>query len=637
MSGDSAARDANADAGADPGAGAAQWTLDVPPALQTVCESFGLTSFERDLLLLCAGVELDASIARLCAAARGVSVQTPLTLSFAMAVLADAHWSALTPSSALRRWYLVELSAPDGLMHSALRISERVLHFLAGIDQFDARLQAVAERQRAPDVLPAPHVRVAERLASLWSEHDDAQPPPIVQLCDAQATPSCHIVAAACRSLGVAVLKLRAADIPHAPAERGTLARISERDCVLSGSALIVECLDAQQNSAEEDAALAFASQVSTRIVLLAATPVSGMSRPVLRFDLDRATARERREFWHDALGEEVATRLNGGVERLAAHFDLDAPSIRAIVDAGDASIGAEVSGNARVEAGREALWEGCRRQARASLAGLADRIEPVARWDDLVLPVGATELLREIAVHVRSHGRVFDDWGFSGKSSRGTGVCALFAGPSGTGKTMAAEVLANDLDLDLFRVDLSRVVSKYIGETEKNLARIFDAGEASGAILLFDEADALFGKRSDVKDSHDRYANIEVSYLLQRMECYRNGVAILTTNMKSALDQAFWRRLRFIVSFQFPDAALRAEIWRRVFPAGAPVADLDIRKLSRLNVAGGSIHNIAVNAAFRAADEGCAIGMQQLRWAARQEYAKANRLPSDAETGDWQ
>src|SRR5204862_5706096 len=183
--------------------------------------------------------------------------------------------------------------------------------------------------------------------------------------------------------------------------------------------------------------------------------------------------------------------------------------------------------------------------------------------WDDLVLPKAETDLLRQISAQVGQRNKVYQEWGFDRKMNRGFGISALFAGDSGTGKTMAAEVIANELRLNLYRIDLSQVVNKYIGETEKNLRRLFDAAEEGGAILLFDEADALFGKRSEVKDSHDRYANIEVSYLLQRMEAYR-GLAVLTTNLKNSLDTAFLRRLRFVVTFPFPDPAQRAAIWRR-------------------------------------------------------------------------
>ena len=204
---------------------------------------------------------------------------------------------------------------------------------------------------------------------------------------------------------------------------------------------------------------------------------------------------------------------------------------------------------------------------------------------------------------------------------------------PAARARRWRREVLANELRLDLYRIDLSQVVSKYIGETEKNLRRVFDAAEEGGAILLFDEADALFGKRSEVKDSHDRYANIEVSYLLQRMEAYR-GLAILTTNMKHALDTAFLRRLRFVVHFPFPDAAQRAEIWRRVFPPHTPTEGLDVRRLAQLNVAGGNIRNIALNAAFLAADAGESVGHPHLLLAARGEYAKLEKPLTEAEMG---
>jgi SpoVK/Ycf46/Vps4 family AAA+-type ATPase len=210
-----------------------------------------------------------------------------------------------------------------------------------------------------------------------------------------------------------------------------------------------------------------------------------------------------------------------------------------------------------------------------------------------------------------------------------------MFAGPSGTGKTMAGEMLANELQLDLCRIDLSQVISKYIGETEKNLRRVFDAAEDGASILLFDEADALFGKRSEVKDSHDRYSNIEVSYLLQRMEQYR-GLAILTTNRKDALDTAFLRRIRFVVEFPFPEAAQRAEMWQRVFPRQTPTDGLRVEKLARLHAAGGNIRNIAMGAAFLAADAGEPVRMTHLLSAAKAEFAKLERPLSDLETAGW-
>jgi SpoVK/Ycf46/Vps4 family AAA+-type ATPase len=230
---------------------------------------------------------------------------------------------------------------------------------------------------------------------------------------------------------------------------------------------------------------------------------------------------------------------------------------------------------------------------------------------------------------------KVHEFWGFGRTSARGLGVSALFTGESGTGKTMAAEVLARELHLELYRIDLSAVVSKYIGETEKNLARLFDAAERGGSILLFDEADALFGKRSEVRDSHDRYANIEVSYLLQRMEAYR-GLAILTSNQKAALDAAFHRRLRFIVEFPFPSAVERESIWRGVFPPETPIRALDYARLSQLHVAGGQIRNIALTAAFFAAEANEPVAMSHLLRASHADAAKRDRALSEAETRGW-
>ncbi len=250
-------------------------------------------------------------------------------------------------------------------------------------------------------------------------------------------------------------------------------------------------------------------------------------------------------------------------------------------------------------------------------------------------MPEGEMRQLRQIADQVEGRSRVYDEWGFRVKMNRGLGISVLFAGESGTGKTMAAEVIANHLRLNLYRIDLSAVVSKYIGETEKNLRRLFDGAEDGGAILFFDEADALFGRRSEIKDSHDRYANIEINYLLQRMEAYA-GLAILATNLKSALDQAVLRRLRFIVNFPFPTQEERLRIWQRVFPPQTPVNGLDYDHLARLNLTGGNIHNIALSAAFLAAKDGGRVSMPQVLEAARYEIRKMGQ-PANEGLLKWQ
>jgi SpoVK/Ycf46/Vps4 family AAA+-type ATPase len=334
---------------------------------------------------------------------------------------------------------------------------------------------------------------------------------------------------------------------------------------------------------------------------------------------------------WRRALGPAAAS-LNGTLDNISGQFRLSAETIFTVAGS---CLGESQEGGANPEK----LWSACRSVARPRLQDLAERIvvagEGAVGWDDLILPELQKRTLHQMAVQSRHRMKVYENWGFAARGRRGLGLSALFAGPSGTGKTLAAEVLAGELKLDLYRIDLSTVVSKYIGETEKNLKQVFDAAEGGGVLLLFDEADALFGKRAEVKDSHDRYANIEVGYLLQRMESFQ-GLAILTTNFKSALDKAFQRRLRFTVDFPFPDVLEREAIWARIFPGDTPTAELDHRRLAQLNMTGGNIRNIALNAAFLAAADGGAVGMEHLLQATRQEAIKIERPLSDMEVRGW-
>jgi SpoVK/Ycf46/Vps4 family AAA+-type ATPase len=275
----------------------------------------------------------------------------------------------------------------------------------------------------------------------------------------------------------------------------------------------------------------------------------------------------------------------------------------------------------------------GARQASSSRLGELAARLPPGYRWEDLVVPARQRELLQSISAYLRHRDRVLSEWGYERTVARTQGLKVLFAGESGTGKTMAAQVLAGELGLDLFRVDLATVVSKYIGETEKNLERIFAAADGSNAILFFDEADALFGKRSEVSDSHDRYANIEVAYLLQRMEAYP-GAVILATNFKRNIDDAFIRRLDFVVDFPFPEPDDRRKIWRLLLPAQAPVAtDVDLDFLAtQFKLSGGAIRNCSLAAAFQAADEDSSIEMRHLIRAVAQEYGKQGRLTLEAD-----
>ena len=602
--------------------------FEPPPALETLCAMFGLSAFERDIILLCAGVELDSTFAACCATAQEDPGRTTPTLGLALAALPDAHWSALNPASPLRRWRLIEVGSGEALNTSPIRISERVLHYLAGVQHLDESLEGFLTPVHLTTELPPSQRALAERVTEIWSGRDEASSLPVILLCGSEGSGKETVAAAACTAMGLGLYAIRAEDIPSSPAEREALSRLCEREAVLGRGVLLVDC-DRVEGSELARAPIPFVESAQVMVFVTSLDPVRLPRRRLVRLDVRGPSPTEQRGLWQSVLGPSAA-ELNGKLGEITTQFSLGPQDIMAAgIEALDA-----LSNTPEKELGT-VLWEACRSQARTRLDDLAGRIEPAAAWDDLILPDSQKYTLREIVANVRQRARVYETWGFARKGTRGLGISALFAGASGTGKTMAAEVLAGELRLDLYRIDLSQVVSKYIGETEKNLRRVFDAAEEGGAVLLFDEADALFGKRSEVKDSHDRYANIEVSYLLQRMESYR-GLAVLTTNMKGELDPAFLRRLRFVVRFPFPDASQRARIWDRIFPDDTPTEELDVTKLSRLNVAGGNIRNIALQAAFLAADEGEPVRMEHLLRAAYTEYTKLEKSLTASEVGSW-
>jgi AAA+ superfamily predicted ATPase len=602
--------------------------MEAPPALERLCHAFGLSRCERAIVLLCAGVELDAAFARIVAAAQSDSRQSFPTVGLAMAAFPEPHWSALSPSAPLRRWRLIEVNGAESVTAGRIRLDERVLHYLVGVAHLDDRLAGLVDIVPSSGELPPSQQAHVDRIVKLWSSGTEAVLP-LVQLCGDEGRSKHDVAAAACAALGLELYSIPAHALPAHPAELDAFIRLWQREAVLSGCGLLIDCQDGEAgDAARQTAAVGRLVEELRGVVLLSARGRRRVfRRPTLTVDVAKPNAGEQRALWRNFLGA-AAANLNGKLARLGAQFNFDASAIRAVC------AGALHGESTPYELGNS-LWESCRAQARPQLDELAQRITATASWDDLVLPESQKQMLREIAIHVRRRAQVYEEWGFATAGARGLGISALFAGPSGTGKTMAGEVLANELGLDLYRIDLSQVVSKYIGETEKNLRRVFDGADEGGAILLFDEADALFGKRSEVKDSHDRYANIEVSYLLQRMEAYR-GLAILTTNLKSALDSAFLRRLRFIVRFPFPDTGQREEIWRRVFPAATPTDALDFGRLARLAVSGGDIRNIALSGAFLAAEADQPVRMSHLLQAARHECQKLERPLNESEIGGW-
>jgi len=575
-----------------------------PPALEALADAFSLTAFERDLLLAAAAAELDADVAGLCAAAQGDPRRRRPSFALAQALFEHAHWSAIAPGRPLRALRLVELESGP-LPACSIAVAERVLHHLLGAGQLDERLQPWLQPLPPAGPLPASHARAAERLASLWSEPI----PPVVQVTGPHDGDRRQVLAAAAERCGRPAWRVALAEIPTAPAERDDWLRLVQREMLLDATGLVVEVPDDPPPAAAE--ALARVTTLAGLVAISAEHPAR-LERPTERVDVPRPRPAEQRDLWRRYLGAAGAR----AVEPAVRAFDLAAADIAAVAAAG--------TGELRLER----VWDACRRQSRPALDGLAQRVRSQATWDDLVLPPDQLDAVRTIAAHA-PHRLVVAD-AFDG-GARGSGLVALLHGPSGTGKTLAAEVIANDLGLDLFRVDLASVVSKWVGETEKHLRTLLDAADRGCAVLLFDEADALFGKRSEVRDSHDRFANIEIGYLLQRLETYR-GVALLTTNMRTSLDAAFTRRIRYVVPFPHPGPELRRRIWQRAFPDGVAVERLDFELLAQLDLTGGSIRNIAVHATLDAAVAGGPVTLEHVRRGAVREYAKLERPPTAGE-----
>jgi predicted nucleic acid-binding protein len=586
-------------------------TWERPSAIDALVSAVGLSVFEREVLLLCAGMEMEPALAEQCARLTGRPQRTAVNFGLAMAVLSESHWAALSPGAPLRRHRLIEMDAGYGLMAAPLRIDERVLHYLAGVNELDHRLEGMVERREIPAWLYEEHWLLTKEIVE--AERDSSATNFVVHLFGDDAQGQEAIAASIARQVGRTLFVLRMEDTPAAGAEMEEFFTLWTREALLLPALLLLQWEDEMPTAA----ARRIAERMDGPLIIASREPLR-MHRAVRQVEVSKAEPMGQRQMWRAMLGETVDC-ADGDLDQVAAQFRLSAETI------------------VRLAKGtpQEALWGACKMVARPRLESLAQRIVPMAGWDDLVLPEMQLQMLEQLAAQSRHRMLVYERWGFAARGRRGLGLSALFAGPSGTGKTLAAEVLARELGLDLYRIDLSAVVSKYIGETEKNLRQVFDAAETGGALLLFDEADALFGKRAEVKDSHDRYANIEVGYLLQRMESFE-GLAILTTNMKMALDKAFQRRLRFIVDFPFPDAQQRVAIWERAFPAETPTEALDAKRLASLNMAGGGIRNIAVNAAFLAAERGTPVRMSDVLAATRMEAAKVERPLVESEIRGW-
>jgi hypothetical protein len=620
------------DPGDQPGApwwqgSAASLAAGPPPALELIGDRLGLSRFERLVLLLCAAMEFDPAMAARCAAAAGqagtgqAGTGQP-TFALALSILPGPAWDALSPQRPLRYWRLVEVhqGAAQPLVTSALRADERIVNYVKGLNQLDDRLDHLV--RPVGDILgallPSQEAAVLDGLTA-WAESATTAQLPLVELLGADPTVRRGLAAAMAGQADLLLYELATDRLPRSGLDLADVIRLWERETMLLPLALYI---DVSEVPAEDVASLhGLLRDLSGAVLVGCREPLAVPGRPFRLVDARRPSPAEQQELWDEVLADLAgpADGLDSVTGRLSGEFDLNQAAIR------------EAARYARGPGGLGTLWQACQSQTRPRLEALARRQDAVATWDDLVLPDAEIVLLRHLVDQVRGRSTVLRQWGFGERITRGSGITALFAGQSGTGKSLAAEVIAGELGLALYRIDLSGVVSKYIGETERNLRRVFDAADEGGSLLLFDEADALFGRRSEVKDSHDRYANIEVNYLLQRMEDYR-GVAILTTNQRHAVDRAFLRRLRFVVSFPFPSPRERELLWRRAFPPRAPVDDLDVAWLTKLAATGGMIRNIAINAAFCAAGRQTPVTTELVLEMARIEFRKLQLPVSDTD-----
>ncbi len=611
--------------------------------------AFGLTRFDVECLLICLAAELDLRYERLYAYLQDDVTKTRPTMDLVLNLLCATFAEKLqqrerfapnAPLVARQILLLSDDSSQPGstLLAKKLRVDERITRYLLDSDEIDFRIctyaTCIQPQTSMEELVLTPNIK--RTLASLSKQSLTAEPILLYMQgpygCGRKATAE-----ALCRDWG---LRLLVVDLEALIASQATTPaaalELVLREAVLRGDALYLEEFDVLL--AEDKLAIrkTFCHQLRGHIgvVFLAGESCWQPRDEIADFsfvhiELPLPDYVSRCELWGRAVEANGNSALD--ISTLANKFRFTGGQIKdALTTAQHHARWKEPEGT---QVGLADLIDACRLQSNRKLSKLGRKVTPRQSWEDIVLPVDRLQQLREICNAMKHRSKVLEEWGFDRKLSLGKGLNVLFAGPSGTGKTMAAEIMAAELELDLYKIDLSTVVSKYIGETEKNLARIFAEAECSNAILFFDEADALFGKRSEVRDSHDRYANIEINYLLQKMEEHE-GVVILATNFRRNMDDAFVRRMHFTVEFPLPSEADRRRIWEQIWPKDTPQApDLDFEFMARrFEIPGGNIRNIAMAAAFLAASDGGVVSMSHLLHGTRREYQKMGKVVMQGE-----
>jgi AAA+ superfamily predicted ATPase len=611
--------------------------------LPRLSEAFDLNRFEELCLVMCMAAELDRRYERLFGYLQDDLTRNRPSIDLFFQLL-DLPVSEQVEA---RRWFggegalvrhrLIRVMTPPGdpgapFINRFLQIDERVANFLVGHEEIDTRLREVASFAYEVEGTDCESASEVGRLVKYVAIHFRGRAhagPLAVGLFGPDGPQKERAAEAISRAAGKRLIRVKSVSLQEGVAGQETLALLN-RETKLANGALLFE--QAAANFVDQ-----WAGEPGRLTIFSSVDPLPASTAPGAQFfptEMGLPDANARLRAWQLRL-----TGLNGMAAavdpaQLASQFRFTETQIQTALE--QALAHARRRNPEAPELTATDIYAACREQATPRLGSLARRIAPGHSWKDLVLPAEQTDQLREICDQSRYGQVVYGEWGFARSSALGKGVNALFTGSPGTGKTMSAEVIGNELGLELYKIDLSQVVSKWVGETEKNLSCVFREAQGSNAILFFDECDALFGKRSEVKDAHDRYANIEIGFLLQRMEEY-SGISVMATNLRKNLDDAFVRRLHFIVEFPMPGEANRLAIWKKNIPPGAPVEELDLEFFARqFPLSGGSIRNIAVSAAFRAAAENTALGMRHLTAATRREFEKMGRVCAAAEFGEY-
>ncbi|MES2823565.1 MAG: ATP-binding protein [Pseudomonadota bacterium] len=629
----------------------AQATAELSDSLSTrrllwLQRVFGLSDVDLDIIVVGLAPEIDLRYERLYAylqddvSKRRPSIDLALNLLSTTGSAKLENRNRFAPDAPLTQHRLIEIYGEQQnrapLLAKFFKLDEQIVRFLLLDDSLDSRLAHFCN-------LLSPHPKrksapIAEEFKSSLNKLAEVKPNTGLRIYfeGNDNSGQDEAVALLASALELRVLQADMSKFGGTPTELNDVTPILVREAWLRSAVLHCKSLlnSDEINTADKYVPLWSAlREIPANCVVqgeAAWQPSAQKPQGVMTFTFAFPDSTQRKQWWHSCLSEAGAVLNDEDLTTLAHRFKL---TFAQIEDATKVCINNSLATQESTATENSIqlnknLIAAARTQSGHELLTLADKIIPKATWDDLILNDDAKAQLTELCNRAIYRERVLQDWGFAKKLARGLGTAALFSGGSGTGKTMAAEVIANTLGLDLYRIDLARIVNKYVGETEKNLNRIFSAAENANAILFFDEADALFGKRSEVKDGHDHYANLQVSHLLQKMEDY-DGLAILATNLSDNMDQAFTRRLAFSIHFPFPDEIYRLHMWQRALPDTTPRAeDLDLPLLAKeLKLSGGNIKNIGLAAAFLAAAEGDVVTMRHLIRAAERECQKLGKV----------